>query len=363
MTFPSIKDIFRKSYFYTAIITSLFVISAYATNKYQSYSYKETGVPAHIELSPRLQNLFSKTKTICFGRYVLDVPEETQLTFGSFDMEVSIRVFPKQASELKKVVDANRAKLLSKNPSAEVLYDAVGPTNASWQIRSVSSQHAKKLKLEDLMTFVVAGEHVFLLSDAIGDDEDTIDPALKRATFIAQNLRARDNADVPKEPGVCIDHGFISENSGKFQEIFSAGIYMPSIPDVNFSVMSNKNASTKGANGEGLISRHEAAMKEQGIAFPASSDLTRLRIGKHVVNDWNGEEVLLRHNGKDGAFAHEFMWAFVGKTGDLTKPASVDIQLDSGVGANTKLAKKSSITNDEAVALWDKLLSSLRFRT
>jgi len=87
-----------------------------------------------------------------------------------------------------------------------------------------------------------------------------------------------------------------------------------------------------------------------------------LRIGGHTVNTWDGEEVLLRHNGKEGAIAHEFLWEFVGKTGDRAKPASVDIQLDTAVADDTKFATRGSLSDDEAVALWDKLLSGLRFR-
>jgi hypothetical protein len=126
--------------------------------------------------------------------------------------------------------------------------------------------------------------------------------------------------------------------------------------------MSNKDASTAGPNGTGLIERHKRAMSEQDIVFPGFGGMTRLRMGNHIVNGWNGEEVLLRHNGKEGATAHEFLWAFVGKTGDVTKPASVDIQFDTGVEADTKLATRSSLTDDEAVALWDRLVTGIHFR-
>jgi hypothetical protein len=172
----------------------------------------------------------------------------------------------------------------------------------------------------------------------------------------------RDNAEVPKEPGVCIDEGFISDNTSNDQEIFSVGISLPSLPDARFSIMSNKNASTEGPNGIGLIKRHEGAMTAQGVVFPVFAGMSRLRMGMHRVNNWDGEEVLLRHNGEEGAIAHEFLWAFVGKTGDRARPASVDIRLDTGVADDTKFATRGSLSDDEAVALWDKLLSGLRFR-
>lgn len=358
---PLTKFNFKKSYIYAALAILAVAVGAYVVVNHQPYTYKETGVPAQVELSPRLQKLFAKTKTVCFGRYVLDVPEEAQLVFGYQEFPAKITTHKDAVGREKDLAEAFRTKFQGEHPKAEFTYADVGPVPNSWQLHFFGSPYLKKVGAEGIRNFVTAGKDVFEFGWGSGDEE-TLDQVMKGTTYIAHNLRARDNAEIPQEPGVCIDEGFIADNSGKFQEIFGAGIHIPSIPDVSFSIMSNKDASTEGPNGVGLAARHEEAMKEQGIVFPAVSDMARLRIGKRIANGWNGEEVLLRHNGKDGAFAHEFMWAFVGTTGELTKPASVDIQLDTGVGANTKLATKSSLTDDEAVALWDKLLSGLRFR-
>ncbi|MGT2433903.1 T6SS immunity protein Tli4 family protein [Cupriavidus basilensis] len=73
-------------------------------------------------------------------------------------------------------------------------------------------------------------------------------------------------------------------------EIFSAGIDLPSFPDVSFSILSNKDASTDGD--PGLIERHYDAM---GKTTPAG--VKRLPLGKREVNGWKGEQVLLRRDG------------------------------------------------------------------
>jgi hypothetical protein len=344
----------------TGIISIAFLILLFSFN-YQKYSYKEHGVPNRIALSGKLNALFSKTKNVCFGRYILTVPAEARLVFGYQEFPAKIITHKNVAGRAKELADAYIVNLKQEEHEAEVAYFGPGTIPSSIQIRFFADALLKQEGAQGIRNFDQIGDHVFEYGWG-SDDEKSANQIMKRMAGIARNLRVRDNAEVPKEPGVCIDEGFIADNTSNDQEIFSAGIFLPSIPDVRFSIMSNKNASTEGPNGVGLIARHEGAMKAQGVVFAVATEIARLRMGRHMVNNWDGEEVLLRHNGEAGAIAHEFLWEFVGKTGDRAKPASVDIHLDTAVADNTKFATRGSLSDDEAVALWDKLLSGLRFR-
>lgn len=318
-------------------------------------------MPNRIQPSQKLSELFAKTKDVCFGRYVLTVPAEAHLVFGPQEFPAEITIHKNAAGQAKQLADAYIIKLKQERNDAEVTYLGPGTIPSSIQIRFFASAFLKQEGAQGIRNFDQLGDHVFEYGWGSGEDESP-DQIMKRMAGIARNLRLRDNAEVPKEPGVCIDEGFIADNTSNDQEIFGAGIFLPSIPDVRFSIMSNKNASTEGPNGVGLIERHNGAMTAQGVVFPVFSDMARLRIGRHMVNTWDGEEVLLRHNGEEGAIAHEFLWEFVGKTGDRARPASVDIRLDTGIADDTKFATRGSLSDDEAVSLWDKFLSGLRFR-
>jgi len=355
------KQGFGKAGVRIAAITFIaFMIPLFLLN-YQKYSYKEQGVPNKIEPSQKVSELFSKTKDVCFGRYVLTIPAEARLVFGSQEFPAEITTHKNASGQAKHLADAYIIKLKQERNDAEVAYVGPGAIPSSIQIRFFASAFLKREGAQGIRNFDQIGDHVFEYGWGSGDEESA-DQIMKRMAEISRNLRLRDNAEVPKEPGVCIDEGFIADNTSNDQEIFSAGISLPSIPDVRFSIMSNKNASTEGPNGVGLIERHKGAMTAQGVVFPVFADMARLRMGRHTVNTWDGEEVLLRHNGEEGAIAHEFLWAFVGKTGDRARPASVDIRLDTGVADDTKFATRGSLSDDDAVALWDKLLSGLRFR-
>ncbi len=41
-------------------------------------------------LSPRLQPLFEKTKTVCFGRFLIDVREITRVVWGTTDVPLGV---------------------------------------------------------------------------------------------------------------------------------------------------------------------------------------------------------------------------------------------------------------------------------
>ena len=86
---------------------------------------------------------------------------------------------------------------------------------------------------------------------------------------------------------------------------------------------------------------------------------TVLREGKRDVQHWHGEESLIKR--KDGT--HDFEWALVGTPRDVANPSDFSAQMYTKVEHDTVgAAEAASLSDDEAVALWDKLLSGLKFR-
>ncbi len=311
----------------------------------EPYSYKENGVPNDVELSPRLQVMFAKTRQVCFGRYVLEVPAEAKLIFGPQDFPGKIVTYVAAADRLTEMADAYRKKILDKDDTAKITYFGRSAKVGSIEIRYYEDDLSVKYGLEGAHTFAAAGNHLY--EWFYGGEE--IAP-------LVRGLRFRDNADIPGDPGVCIDHGFIADSSGVHQEILRAGIALPSLPDVSFSVDSNKLASVDGANGEGLLASIAAQRADLGKLYPK---LTTLREGNRIVGVWQGEESLVRR--ADGT--HDFEWEAVGKERTTLHPSSISAKMYTKVAANRiGAADEASLSDDEAVALWDRLLGGLRFR-
>jgi hypothetical protein len=327
------------------------------------YSYKENAVPAPVKLSPRLEALFEKTKVLCFGRYAIEVPHEAQLIAGNATFGASISIISGGIEKAKRTAEEKIAKLKRNNDTADIIYNGPGPVEDSWQLRYYESENAKKFKLYFFSTYVSVGDITFVLGDAIEDGE-TESMAIARQDTQARSLRLRAAEEVPTEPGFCIEHGFMAGDRYGDSEQVNAGIYLPSFPDVTFSVSSNQNAYGDYDKAEfemkrnelSLLARIKGAQDMQGILYP-KRDI--LREGKRNVQHWKGEESLIRR--PDGT--HDFEWAFVGTPRDVANPSEFGAAMFTKVDANmVGAAKAASVSNDEAVALWDKLLSGLKFR-
>jgi hypothetical protein len=330
----------------------------------KTYAYKENAVPEPVALSQRLKSLFKETKLVCFGRYALTVPKEARVIWGDVSFPSKIYIFKGDQSAIKELVNKDIAKLKYADDDADITYNDRGPIEGSWQMRYYESKSAKRFNLYFFNTYVNKGDLIFLLGGAIEDGQSE-EQALAMEATRARSLRLRVEDDVPSDEGYCIEHGFMASSFYGDQEMVNVGIHLPSLPDVTFSISSNKDAYAdypkeefeKKKVGElSLLARIHQAQEEQGIMYPHR---TVLREGKRDVQHWHGEESLIKR--PDGV--HDFEWGFVGTPKDVANPSEVIVNMytkveDNMVGA----AKSASLSDDEAVALWDKLLSGLKFR-
>ena len=345
------------------LAVSLIVLVSLFGNS-RSYTYKETAVPASVKLSPRLQALFEKTKVLCFGRYAIEVPQEAQLIVGSPVFGDGIEVVSGGLEKAKGLAAEKIKKVKWEEDTADVTYNGPGPINDSWQVRYFADKYKKQRNALFFDTYISKGEITFVLADSISEGE-TENVVIARQLARAKSLRIRAAEEVPAEPGFCIEHGFMPGDRYGDSEQINAGIYLPSLPDVTFSVSSNKDAYADYKKDEfekmkrdelPLLARIKAAQETQGALYPKRDVL---REGKRNVQHWKGEESLIRR--PDGT--HDFEWAFVGTPRDVANPSEFHAAMFTKVADNmVGAAKKASVSDDEAVALWDKLLSGLKFR-
>ena len=352
------QNVLTKFILASALMTSLVACK-------EKFKYKENAVPDAVTLSPKLEKLFQKTKLICFGRYALTVPEEAQTLWGEVSFPSKIYLFQGNW-QAKEKADRDIALIKGKNRTAEITYNNVGPIENSWQFRYYEDESARKFHLHFFNTYIKKEDVIFLLrggADPAGTQSEA--QALAQEVVRAKSLRLRKEDDIPSDEGFCVEHGFMTSSFYGDQEMVSAGIYLPSLPDVTFSISSNKDAYADYPKEEfarrkleelSLLARIRQAQKQQGSDYP---DRTLLREGKRDVQHWHGEESLIRR--PDGV--HDFEWGFVGMPKDVANPSEFGVAMFTKVEHNlVGGAKAASLSDDEAIALWDKLLSGLKFR-
>src|SRR5438067_679757 len=143
MTSPNSKPGLKKRPTFTALVGFVAAAGLYLFVHHQAYSYEDTGVPTQTEMSPRLKKLFTRTKAVCFGRYVLDVPEEAQLILGYQEMPAKIITHENAAGKEKDLVEAFRKKTFLDRPEAEFTSLIAGVVPNSLLLRYFGSPYLK----------------------------------------------------------------------------------------------------------------------------------------------------------------------------------------------------------------------------
>ncbi len=343
------------------VIALIVLVSSAACDKRPSTSASQL---ESIALSPKLQKLFEKSKLLCFGRYGLRVPVEAKLIWGTASFPSEIPSVKGNFEDVKAMVAADIARLGSADKTFEIAFSGPGPIPFSWQIRYYEDDSAKQFHLLTFVTYVNKDDWVFVLRGST-TSQDTEQTVAAQQAARAAGLRPRAPDEVPAEPGFCLEHAFVADNTYRSQEIINVGLFLPSLPDVTFSISSNKDAYGDYPKDEfermkkeelSLLARIRAAQKEQGVFYPRR---TVLREGRRAVLHWEGEESLIRR--PDGV--HDFEWGYVGKPGDAAHPAEIIVNMYSKVEHDkVGAAKVVSVNDEEALAAWDKLLAGLQFR-
>lgn len=193
-------------------------------------------------LSPRLQPLFEKTRVVCFGHFVLEVPATAIIVYGPTEVDFPIAYYP---GEGDKVAQRVKAQLVEVEKDRDYLSDDSEFIGKNSLFGKVVDGDLPGQKL-----VFGSRDHVFYSIDSfipVGGDlyvqhvtsAVPKDVSIKSLNTAAKLLRSRLDHEVPTEAGVCIDGGFVAWQP-EFERA-SVGVRLKEFPDVHFSVEVSKN--------------------------------------------------------------------------------------------------------------------------
>jgi len=314
-------------------------------------------------LSARLEQIFAKTKPVCFGRFIIDVPETSTVVFGRMTVDFEIGHFPGEASMADKHIARQAQKLdeekfLNRRMNTpDSLYGKIVEDGIPGQKTFVGASPDSYR----LSSYIPLGADLFVFESNSLFDTEAVKKRVAKAVSFGRQLRVRAENEIPLEPGICLEGGFINLNP-TFENI-SMGVRLAELPDVHLSISTIKNRGEP-AEYEKLEFRLNRA-EQNAIQAGKGEQYKRiqfLRRAPRQMGDWDGEEALARMPAEKGGFAsHQFVFYAMGAADDILRPVA-DVQLDTGVAGNSTKAKPPSVTDDEAVALWDRLTGSIRSR-
>jgi len=301
-------------------------------------------------------------KTICVGRFLIDVPENAQV-----DLRLGL-VEGFEVARHNESPDAFAARLRTRETALSAKSNMLGRKNIE-SIKGVHSlgfsgkvfvhgryrgygiEHGERKYFETISVegYVHKADatYSFVANTYDPDQADVLPGLLTQLADRAEN-------DVPSEPGFCISGALLRDPSNPARsESVAMSASLPGHPDLGILFWTNSAA----AQGGSLLKRHEAAMG------PLIRARTRtLREGDRTINGYAGEEVGIKVTELNFATVFSFVWETPGSDDNVLIP-HLSLELDTGISPQAGGAPVQSSLSEEAVLLlWNKVSSSIRLR-
>ncbi|WP_206076808.1 T6SS immunity protein Tli4 family protein [Massilia horti] len=330
---------------------------------------KEWKTPNMTALTPRLQPIFEKTKTVCFGRFMVDVPVSAAVVWGEADAPLGVSVVPNGIAEVnvfaQKFIDELKGEKAIYHNDVPLLLSVEDVVQPAGKIVTGYEDFEAVNGLKINGYFKLNNDGVVIDTRPLRDDKDETIALIKS---IARRLRQRAENEIPTEPGNCIEHAFLPDKPVPDKEppaeLIRIGFRLKEFPDTHLSIFvtpSNPYYSESDSL-EWQLNRVEKDEKAQDPNHPLLKT-KYLRRGARQIHDWlEGFEALSRTPEQPEVHSiHDFAMDFRGVPSDPLKPYA-DIRMQTGVADNAAGATKASLTDEEAVAVWDKITSTIRVR-
>lgn len=307
----------------------------------------------------------TSARTICFGRHILELPEGAEIQqmgqqahfmFGDIQSErvtMDAKAFEQRMAKREAEI---RTGALGRRYRLTKALAPAADTRVFVASRTAYGDTAYALDAYRL----VGGDILFFLSDR-AFDPDKIDDILSRLQgSILPALRARAPDEIPAESGFCLKDGFIAEDGKRteFQhERAEINLTFKQWPDVSLRVYS----WTVHKEGEKSLLQRIKDGPVPAVFANLLGQVRTLRQGRHDVHGRTGEEVLEVLPADGGVRVHSFAWEAKGVLHDPLQP-DLYLELRTGRGRGEDPYVRPSLSDEQAVKLFDAIVNSIRLR-
>jgi hypothetical protein len=306
------------------------------------------------DISPSDSAMFDKTRTWCFGRYLVDIPIHTTLQSNGNKYFGSKINYGEGFPAFRSMVNATLEKR-KKGEDISIYLRSEYPEDSHRQI-IVSKVDLYGHTSYDIDAFTMSpknkpGSGYFFYLSGNAYKIDNLDSVLSTYRTILESVRYRHEGEIPAEPGFCFENGFLASN-GKtpLPEEANLAFTLKDYPDVLIRVTSHLIWNPE----RSLLERSDPGIFE--AILPGAVRFARR--GKRNINGMEGEEVLVSHPSEDETGTkYTYIWESMGGLDDPLKPT---IQLEITAGENTDSG--SSLPAPQVRALYEAVLKTIRIR-
>ena len=317
----------------------------------------------------KVARMTQKMKTVCIGRFLIDLPDETRFELrGPRIHGLDISSFDEPEADFQARLAQREAKLratpdrLGGNKNLEAVREVKTDNGVVGKIffhsRTVTEgTQANGLELEHYRYEGIAieamlhGEGVSFALAANDYNPENIENLPRLVAKLVPNPHNQ----IPTEPGFCIDRAWFRDPltpNQREQVMMSA--QLPSHPDFEFlAILAAGNKPDK----QSLLEREASTPSLMSLA--ERWRISTLRAAPRTIGGITGDELVKRVTEMNDAIVYSFWWEVDGTEDNVLVPHFV-FQMTTGEGNHERVP--SSMSQDAATALWDKISSSIRLR-
>ncbi|TFW31775.1 T6SS immunity protein Tli4 family protein [Massilia horti] len=342
---------------FLVVVLVIIPAGAYLCQKMQAH-----GLTMEVEqMTGKLQSM--KTRTVCFGRFLVDVPSDAELSYRAARVAGwSIEIDPSESdAAFDERLESMNARLRNaKNerdmPSLESS-SIIEHDGLRGRLFQYGREWTKVRRSGQKVEIVDVSADAMVRGNSLSVAFSRRSVPLEQIGGLAQQIkqvRTLAPDEIPTEPGFCYGGLLVKDPLTSEQaETVTMFIHLKSHPDISFYMTT---AAGTRPDPETLLQRDDknTAYRE----FPGQ--FHTLRRGKRTLGDLAGEEILQRVTERNGTVAQSFCWELTGSEDNVYLPF-LYFELGSGYGEDDR-SVNSSMKDAEMIALWDRILSSLRVR-
>ncbi|MDP3673245.1 MAG: T6SS immunity protein Tli4 family protein [Telluria sp.] len=303
-----------------------------------------------------------ETKTMCVGRFLIDVPADAIVSFRPHalaDWHIATNVNETDgrfADRLMKLEIELAARKNGKNEKSlesvrEIRHEGMSGKvfihGREWLRSMPAVEGASLFSVAVAVTAYVRVNGVsYIFSAKIVDPDDA-----EQLTKLISHVKVLAADEIPIEPGFCIERGIIRDSpTPDPNERITMIVGLKEYPDIEITV----------ATAAGLRPNESLLEREDRYKKNPETHTTVLRRGSRILAGLQGEELVERFSIPDCTSGQVARWEAVGTLDNVLAPT---ISLDLTIPCERVDKPVGSSPRDEAMlAFWDKMASSLRLR-
>jgi len=321
-----------------------------------------TGKVRDIRDKAKVTKMTETMKTVCVGRFLIDVPAEAEVYFrGAFLSGWTIDTDPDETDE------QFTTRLASKEAELKAEKNEKGGNSLESTIRVDSNGIAGKIFVfgriwtkvlegeneEDSTAATVHGYVRAQKTSLIFNAKYSDTKYAKELARIVTQIKVLKEGEIPTEPGFCFGRAMLLDPLTASQnERVTMFLSLKDHPD--FLIALDTEAGLK--PNDPLLARDDRIKDEFASVAHA------LRRAERTISDIPGEELLERFRERDGIVSYSFTWESYSKQNDVFRPMlALEFSTDHSSRPGGKTIE-SGLTDGAALALWNKISSTIRLR-